>query len=136
VVRAARLACIDRDIDTMIMGYATVLGEGGSSLSGEQRQRLILARALANRPSILLLDEATSALDAVTEAAVYQNLSGIGSTCVVIAHRLSTVSRADTIVVMDGGRVVEQGGHHELLARGGLYRELFSAQVQPAEHHT
>jgi ATP-binding cassette, subfamily B, bacterial len=131
VVRAARLACIDQDIDAMTMGYTTVLGEGGASLSGGQRQRLALARALAHRPPILLLDEATSALDALTEAAVYRNLAGIGCSCIVIAHRLSTVSRADTIVVMDGGRVVEQGAHHELLARGGLYRELFSGQVQP-----
>jgi ATP-binding cassette, subfamily B, bacterial len=136
VVRAARLACIDQDIDALTMGYQTVLGEGGASLSGGQRQRLALARALAQRPSILFLDEATSALDALTEAAVYRNLASLGSTCIVIAHRLSTVSRADTIVVMDGGRVVEQGAHHDLLARGGLYRELFSGQVQPAEHHS
>jgi ATP-binding cassette, subfamily B, bacterial len=132
VARAARLACIDQDIDAMAMGYATVLVEGGASLSGGQRQRLVLARALARRPSILLLDEATSALDAVTEAAVYRNLARLGSTCIVIAHRLSTVSRADTIVVMDAGRVVGQGTHDELLARAGAYRELFSAQVQPA----
>jgi ATP-binding cassette subfamily B protein len=132
VERAARLACIDTDIEAMAMGYATVLGEGGASLSGGQRQRLVLARALANRPSILLLDEATSALDNLTEATVYQNLATLGCTCVVIAHRLSTLSRADTIVVMDGGRVVEQGSHHELLARAGLYRDLFSGQIQPA----
>jgi ATP-binding cassette, subfamily B, bacterial len=130
VVRAARLACIDQDIDAMTMGYATVLVEGGASISGGQRQRLILARALAHRPSILLLDEATSALDALTEAAVYQNLASLGSTCIVIAHRLSTVSRADTIVVMDGGRVVEQGTHDELRALGGFYEELVSGQVQ------
>jgi ATP-binding cassette, subfamily B, bacterial len=130
VVRAARLACIDQDIDAMTMGYATVLVEGGASLSGGQRQRLVLARALARRPSILLLDEATSALDAVTEEAVYRNVASLGATSIVIAHRLSTVSRADTIVVMDGGRVVEQGTHHELLARGGRYRELFSGQVE------
>jgi ATP-binding cassette, subfamily B, bacterial len=132
VVRAARLACIDQDIEALTTGYETVLGDGGASLSGGQRQRLALARALAQRPSILFLDEATSALDALTEAAVYRNLATLGSTCIVVAHRLSTVSRADTIVVMDGGRVVEQGAHHELLARDGLYRELFSGQVQPA----
>jgi len=136
VVRAARLACIDRDIDAMTMGYATLLVEGGASLSGGQRQRLVLARALAHRPSILLLDEATSALDAVTEAAVYRNLASLGCTSIVIAHRLSTVSRAETIVVMDGGGVVEQGTHRELIARGGLYQELFSGQVQPAEHYS
>jgi ATP-binding cassette, subfamily B, bacterial len=136
VVRAAQLACIDRDIDALTMGYQTVLGEGGASLSGGQRQRLALARALAQRPSILFLDEATSALDALTEAEVYRNLASLGSTCIVIAHRLSTVSRADTIVVMDAGRVLEQGPHHELLARGGLYRELFAGQVQPAGHRS
>jgi ATP-binding cassette, subfamily B, bacterial len=130
VERAAQLACIDTDIEAMAMGYATVLGEGGASLSGGQRQRLVLARALANRPSILLLDEATSALDNLTEAAVYRNLATLGCTCIVIAHRLSTLSRADTIVVMDDGRVVEQGSHSELMARAGLYRDLFSGQIQ------
>jgi len=134
VERAAQLACIHQDIETMTMGYATVLSEGGASLSGGQRQRLVLARALAHRPSIVLLDEATSALDNLTEAAVYRNLATLGCTCIVIAHRLSTLSRADTIVVMDGGRVVEQGAHHELLARGGLYRDLFSGQAQLAGH--
>jgi ATP-binding cassette, subfamily B, bacterial len=132
VMRAAHLACIDADIDAMASGYATILGEGGASLSGGQRQRLVLARALAHRPSILLLDEATSALDNLTEAAVYRNLATLGCTCIVIAHRLSTLSRADTIVVMDSGRVVEQGAHHELFARAGLYRELYSGQIQPA----
>jgi ATP-binding cassette, subfamily B, bacterial len=136
VERAAQLACIDQDIEAMTMGYATVLGEGGASLSGGQRQRLVLARALAHRPSILLLDEATSALDNLTEAAVYRNLATLGCTCIVIAHRLSTLSRADTIVVMDGGRVVEQGAHHELLASGGLYRDLFSGQAQLAGNHS
>jgi len=136
VVRAARLACIDRDIEAMTMRYATVLVEGGASLSGGQRQRLVLARALAHRPSILLLDEATSALDAVTEAAVYQNLASLGCTSIVVAHRLSTITRAQTIVVMDGGRVVDQGTHHELLERGGFYQQLFAGQVQPAEHYS
>jgi len=113
-----------------------VLVEGGASLSGGQRQRLVLARALAHRPSILLLDEATSALDAVTEAAVYQNLASLGCTSIVVAHRLSTITRAQTIVVMDGGRVVDQGTHHELLERGGFYQQLFAGQVQPAEHYS
>jgi ATP-binding cassette subfamily B protein len=129
VTRAARLACIDEDIQAMAMGYATVLVEGGASLSGGQRQRLVLARALAHRPSVFLLDEATSALDTITEAAVYRNLASLGSTVIVIAHRLSTITRADTIMVMDGGKLVEQGTHDELLDRAGYYHELVRGQV-------
>ena len=130
VARAARLACIDEDIQAMAMGYATVLTEGGASLSGGQRQRLVLARALAHRPSVFLLDEATSALDTVTETAVYRNLASLDSTVIVIAHRLSTITRADLIVVMDGGKVVEQGAHDDLLASTGYYRGLVSGQVR------
>jgi ABC-type bacteriocin/lantibiotic exporter with double-glycine peptidase domain len=132
VIRAARLACIDEDIQAMAMGYGTVLVEGGASLSGGQRQRLVLARAFAHRPSVFLLDEATSALDTITEAAVYRNLASLGSTVIVIAHRLSTITRADMIVVMDRGKVVEQGTHDALLARAGYYQDLVCGQVRAA----
>jgi ABC-type bacteriocin/lantibiotic exporter with double-glycine peptidase domain len=134
VIEAARLSCIHDDILAMPMGYETLLADGGSSLSGGERQRLALARALVTRPSILLLDEATSALDAVTESRVRESLEGLGCTRIIIAHRLSTMAKADLIVVMDDGAVVEQGTHDELLKKGGKYAELISAQLRKDEH--
>jgi ATP-binding cassette subfamily B protein len=128
VNRAARLACIHDDIMAMPMGYDTLLVDAGASLSGGQRQRIAIARALVQRPSIVLLDEATSALDAITEGQIYENLATLGSTVVVIAHRLSTVSRAHAIAVMDAGRIVELGTHSELLEMRGHYGALVGAQ--------
>jgi ABC-type multidrug transport system fused ATPase/permease subunit len=116
------------------MGYETLLADGGSSLSGGERQRLALARALVTRPSILLLDEATSALDAVTEARVRESLESLGCTRLIIAHRLSTMVKADLIVVMEDGAVVEQGTHDELLKLGGKYAALISAQLRRDEN--
>jgi ATP-binding cassette, subfamily B, bacterial len=137
VQAAAQLACIHADIEAMPLGYETPLHDGGASLSGGQRQRIALARALVSRPAILLLDEATSELDTLTEEMVYGNLAAIRATTVVIAHRLSTIRNADLIIVMDEGRIVEYGIHHQLLAAGGLYAALARAQtvtsgVQPA----
>lgn len=131
VQAAAKRAQVHDDIAAMPMGYETVLSEMGASLSGGQRQRLALARALAANPAILLLDEATNALDARTERAVQDALAELRCTRVVIAHRLSTVREADLILVMKGGRLVEQGTHGELLERRGDYFELVSAQDRP-----
>ncbi|MFL5357710.1 peptidase domain-containing ABC transporter [Archangium sp.] len=133
VVEAAKLAQIHDDIMTMPLNYDTPLASQGNSLSGGQRQRLGLARALVRKPAMLLLDEATSALDTVTEARVLDALTGLRCTRVVIAHRLSTVMSADLILVMEKGRLAEQGTHHELLARGGLYAQLIHAQLQGQE---
>jgi ABC-type bacteriocin/lantibiotic exporter with double-glycine peptidase domain len=130
VQKAARRACIHDDVEAMPLGYSTLLGDRGSSLSGGQRQRLALARALVREPAVLLLDEATSALDAATERKVQQSLDLLECTRVIIAHRLSTVRRADLILVMEKGRLVEVGDHATLVARGGHYAALVASQLE------
>jgi ATP-binding cassette, subfamily B, bacterial len=128
IIEAAKLADIHDDIVAMPLGYHSMLVDRGASISGGQRQRLALARALVRKPSILLLDEATSALDAVSEAKIHRALTEIHCTRIVIAHRLSTVRRANLILVMDQGRVVESGSHEDLLAAQGFYARLVAAQ--------
>jgi ATP-binding cassette subfamily B protein len=133
IIEAAQLAAIASDIEKMPMGYDTLVSEGGSVFSGGQRQRLALARALANHPALLLLDEATSALDVVTEQIIAQNLRRLPCTQIIIAHRLSTIRNADLIVMLDQGSIVEQGTHEQLLSRNGFYARLIQTQLRAGE---
>ena len=128
---AARQANCHDFIAAFPDGYDTLVGERGMQLSGGQRQRIAIARALLKNAPALILDEATSHLDAVSESRLRQALERLmrGRTTIVIAHRLSTIRDADRIVVLDHGQVAEQGGHQELLARGGLYARLVAAQL-------
>jgi ATP-binding cassette subfamily B protein len=130
VRRAAVAAQADEFIRTLPDGYQTKLGERGITLSGGQRQRIAIARAVLKDAPILLLDEATSALDAESEAQVQRALERlmVGRTTLVIAHRLGTVQKAKRILVMDQGRIVEEGTHAELIAKGGLYARLAEMQ--------
>ncbi|MEV4518255.1 peptidase domain-containing ABC transporter [Dactylosporangium sp. NPDC049525] len=128
IAAAAATAAVHEEIMAMPMGYDTVLVDGGG-VSGGQRQRIALARALLGEPRLLLLDEATSHLDPATEAVVEERLAALPQTRIVIAHRLSTVRDADVIYVLHEGRIVEHGGHAELLARGGHYADLTALQA-------
>jgi len=125
-----RIANPDCFIQEAPEGYQTNIGDRGVKLSGGQRQRLSIARAVLKNPEILILDEATSALDTESEKLVQDALNKllVGRTSVVIAHRLSTIHNADKIIVVDHGRVAEQGTHTELLAKGGIYAKLIELQ--------
>src|SRR5207342_749260 len=124
---ACRAAQIDDLIQSLPDGYDTVVGERGYRLSGGEKQRVAIARVLLKSPSIVILDEATSHLDTESEHAIQQALTAAlaGRTALVIAHRLSTIVNADRIIVIDDGRIVEEGTHGDLLDREGLYSDLY-----------
>jgi ATP-binding cassette subfamily B protein len=134
VIAAAKAAQAHEFIESFTNGYDTIVGERGVTLSGGQRQRVAIARALLMNPRILILDDSTSSVDTQTEKLIQAALDTLmdGRTTFVIAHRLSTVRRADLILVMDKGQIVERGTHDELLARGGLYKEIYDLQL--ADH--
>lgn len=131
IVAAAKAAQAHEFIEGFTNGYETIVGERGVTLSGGQRQRVAIARALLMDPRILILDDSTSSVDTQTEKLIQAALDALmeGRTTFVIAHRLSTVRRAHMILVMDKGQIVERGTHHELLARGGLYKEIHDLQL-------
>lgn len=131
VERAAAIARVDEFITTLPRGYKTVVGERGVRLSGGQRQRLGIARALLVDPEVLILDEATSSLDSESERAIQRAMEAVWGTrtTIAIAHRLSTIREADRIIVLDRGKIVQVGNHHELLAEGGIYQRLHALQA-------
>jgi len=137
VLAAARAAHVDHFVRTLPEGYSTELDEDAANISSGQRQLLTIARAFLADPAILILDEATSNVDTRTEVLIQEAMARLrhGRTSFVIAHRLSTIRDANTIVVMDGGRIVEQGRHTELLRRRGLYHSLYNSQFTEADSY-
>jgi ATP-binding cassette, subfamily B, multidrug efflux pump len=135
IARAADLAGLSPDIASFPHGYGTIIGERGITLSGGQRQRVAIARAVLRDPKILILDDALSSVDTLTEERILQGLAGVmrGRTVILISHRVSTVRQADRIVVLEKGRIVEQGTHAQLAAAGGYYADLAQKQTLEEE---
>ena len=130
IINAAKIAGIHNFIESIPDKYNTIVGERGLKLSGGEKQRVAIARTVLKNPSVYFFDEATSALDSSTEKEIIKNLEKISEnkTTLIIAHRLSTVSKADNIIVIDKGRIVESGNHEQLLKAKGLYAEMWKKQ--------
>ncbi|MCD6449432.1 MAG: ABC transporter ATP-binding protein [Thermotogaceae bacterium] len=127
--KAVRIACVDRFIGELDRGYETIVGERGSKLSDGQRQRVAIARAVIRKPEVLVLDEATSGVDSETEEKIFEGLKSLGITVVIVSHRLSTIRKAEKILVLDDGRIVEEGSHDELAEKGSMYRKIIKSQL-------
>jgi ATP-binding cassette subfamily B protein len=130
--QAARIACIHDFVMSLALKYDTVIGNDGIGLSQGQKQRILIARAVYRNPDYIFLDEATNALDAENERVIVGNLGEFynGRTVIIVAHRLSTVKNADSIVVVDGGKIVETGNHASLIERKGVYYNLVRNQLE------
>ena len=135
LVRVCKLAQADEFIQQFPDGYDTMIAQGGSNVSGGQKQRLCIARALLKKPKVLILDDSTSAVDTKTDALIRKAMREEipNTTKIIIAQRISSVEDSDQIIVLDGGKIVEQGSHEELIKNHGVYREIYDSQMKGKE---
>ena len=134
IKKAAKAACVDGNIENFVNGYDTVVGERGVTLSGGQKQRIAIARTLMRNTPYIIFDDSLSAVDSETDAAIRNNLARLkGRTVIIISHRITTLMRADNIIVLDGGKIAEQGSHKELLEKDGIYRKIYDLQMSLPE---